>query len=135
MGLSLLGPELYPVDPDELDLSRAGAPPGGGHPLGTDESGRDVLSLLLAGGRVSLAVGFAAVACAALVGLTLGSLAGLGGRRIASHAGSPPHGARASRPGRVIIFRHSPRFTGEGSGPYDPHVEEPVHLGHPPHLQ
>ena len=54
-----------------IDLSRAGAPPGGGHPLGTDESGRDVLSRL-AGGRVSLAVGFAAVACAALLGLSLG---------------------------------------------------------------
>lgn len=78
---AIAGPALYHADPNLLDLSRAGAPPGPGHPLGTDESGRDVLSRLLAGGRVSLAVGFAAVACSALVGVSLGSLAGLGHRR------------------------------------------------------
>lgn len=77
-----LGPILYGADPNALDLARAGVPPGPGHPLGTDESGRDVLGRLLAGGRVSLAVGFAAVACSALLGVSLGSLAGLGGRRL-----------------------------------------------------
>lgn len=80
--IALVGPVVYDTDPDILDLSRAAAPPGEGHPLGTDESGRDVLSRLLAGGRVSLAVGFAAVACSALLGLSLGALAGFGGRRI-----------------------------------------------------
>lgn len=79
---ALLGPVLYRADPNVLDLARAAQPPGGGYPLGTDESGRDVLGRLLAGGRVSLAVGFAAVACSALLGLSLGSLAGLGGRRL-----------------------------------------------------
>lgn len=79
---ALLGPVLYDMDPNALDLSRAAAPPGAGHPLGTDESGRDVLGRLLAGGRVSLAVGFAAVTCSGLLGLTLGALAGLGGRRL-----------------------------------------------------
>jgi peptide/nickel transport system permease protein len=81
---ALLGPVLYDADPNALDLSRAAAPPGDGHPLGTDESGRDVLGRLLAGGRVSLAVGFAAVACSGLLGLSLGALAGLGGGRIDS---------------------------------------------------
>jgi peptide/nickel transport system permease protein len=79
---ALVGPVIYDADPNALDLARATAPAGPGHPLGTDESGRDVLSRLLAGGRVSLAVGFAAVACSGLLGVTLGALAGLGGRRL-----------------------------------------------------
>lgn len=78
---AVVGPVLYSVDPDALDLSRAGAPPSAEHPLGTDESGRDVLSRLLTGGRVSLAVGIAAVLCAAVAGISLGALAALGGRR------------------------------------------------------
>ena len=79
---ALLGPMVYDKDPNILDLAKAAAPPGSGHPLGTDESGRDVLGRLLAGGRVSLAVGFAAVTCSGLLGLSLGALAGLGGRRV-----------------------------------------------------
>ena len=79
---ALFGPIVYDKDPNVLDLARAAAPPGDGHPLGTDESGRDVLGRLLAGGRVSLAVGFAAVTCSGLLGLSLGALAGLGGRRV-----------------------------------------------------
>jgi len=82
--IAVVGPLLYSTDPNALDLARAAQPPGEGHPLGTDESGRDVLGRLLAGGRVSLAVGFAAVACSGLLGLSLGALAGLGGRRVDS---------------------------------------------------
>lgn len=76
-----IGPLAYRADPNVLNLARAGAPPGPGHPLGTDEAGRDVLGRLLAGGRVSLAVGLAAVAFSALLGIAAGSLAALGGRR------------------------------------------------------
>ena len=79
---AVVGPVLYQTDPNVLDLSNAAARPGTGHPLGTDESGRDILGRLLAGGRVSLAVGFAAVACSGVLGLSLGALAGLGGRRL-----------------------------------------------------
>jgi peptide/nickel transport system permease protein len=79
---AIAGPILYDTDPNALDLTHAAASPGAGHPLGTDESGRDVLGRLLAGGRVSLAVGFAAVACSGLLGLSLGALAGFGGRRV-----------------------------------------------------
>jgi peptide/nickel transport system permease protein len=71
--IAIVGPLLYDADPNALDLARAAQPPGAGHPLGTDESGRDVLGRLLAGGRVSLAVGFAAVACSGLVGCRLDS--------------------------------------------------------------
>lgn len=82
--IAIAGPELYDADPNTLDLGRAAQPPGPGHPLGTDESGRDVLGRLLAGSRVSLAVGFAAVACSGLLGVSLGAIAGLGGRRLDS---------------------------------------------------
>ena len=78
---AVLGPLFTSADPNALDLSNIGAPPGGAHWLGTDESGRDVLSRLLVGGRVSLAVGFAAVLCSVAVGVSLGALAGLTGRR------------------------------------------------------
>ncbi|MGQ0538376.1 MAG: ABC transporter permease, partial [Gemmatimonadaceae bacterium] len=70
------GPFLYGVDPARLDLSRIGEGPTAAHWLGTDESGRDVLSRLLHGGRVSLAVGGLAVLLALLFGIALGGVAG-----------------------------------------------------------
>jgi peptide/nickel transport system permease protein len=76
------GPALYDADPNAIDLTNPGAGPRAAHPLGTDESGRDVLSRLLAGGRVSLAVGLAAVSFSLGIGITLGAVAGLAGRRL-----------------------------------------------------
>lgn len=84
LGTALLGPLVYHADPNAIDLAGASAPPGRGHPLGTDEAGRDVLGRLLAGGRISLTVGFAAVACAAAIGIASGWLAATGGRRVDS---------------------------------------------------
>ena len=72
----LIGPSLYRVSPTSLDLEVAGSPPSAAHWLGTDENGRDVLSRLLHGGRVSLAVGSLAVAFALVLGSLLGALAG-----------------------------------------------------------
>lgn len=72
----LLGPLFYRVSPTTLDLAIAGSPPSAAHWLGTDENGRDVLSRLLHGGRVSLAVGGLAVAFALVLGSLLGALAG-----------------------------------------------------------
>lgn len=72
----VIGPLVMQVDPNVLDLGDAAAPPSRAHPLGTDESGRDVLARLLSGGRVSLSVGTAAVCCSLLVGISLGALAG-----------------------------------------------------------
>lgn len=66
------GPLLYRVDPAAIDLSLVAAPSGPGHPLGTDETGRDLLARLMAGGQVSLLVGLAA----GLVALTLGTAFG-----------------------------------------------------------
>ena len=68
------------VDPNAVELLDRLAGPSTGHPLGTDELGRDVLLRLLAGGRVSLVIGIAAALAAAalgtLVGLTAGYLGG-----------------------------------------------------------
>lgn len=67
---------LHPVDPDAIDLTAVRAAPGGDHPLGTDSTGRDVLARLLAGGQVSLMVGFLSAAIAVCVGALAGVVAG-----------------------------------------------------------
>ncbi len=79
---ALLAPYLGLPNPAEGSLIDRLQPPGtAGHILGTDELGRDMLSRLVWGGRVSLVVGFAAVGFAALLGVTLGILSGyLAGR-------------------------------------------------------
>jgi peptide/nickel transport system permease protein len=72
--ISILAPVLAPQDPIKTNLEDRLAPPGTpGYPLGADELGRDILSRLMWGGRISMLVGFGAV----LVALTLGVLAGL----------------------------------------------------------
>jgi peptide/nickel transport system permease protein len=78
---ALIGPWLAPWSADELLLERRLEGPSWDHPLGLDELGRDVLARLLAGARVSLAVGFAVVLGAGTLGTLLGVVAGaLGGR-------------------------------------------------------
>jgi peptide/nickel transport system permease protein len=78
-------PWLAPQDPVRQSLRARLAPPaleapdGRAHLLGTDHLGRDVLSRLIYGARVSLAIGFAAVAVGGIVGATLGILAGFRG--------------------------------------------------------
>ncbi|MFN3077781.1 MAG: ABC transporter permease, partial [Alphaproteobacteria bacterium] len=68
-------------DAISVDLLNRLASPSGDHPLGTDELGRDVLVRLLHGGRASLGVGLATAAMAAVIGTTIGLVAGsLGGR-------------------------------------------------------
>ena len=80
---ALLGPALAPYPPGEQLLElRLQAPDlrlNGGHPLGLDELGRDVLSRLLFGARVSLAVGIAVVALAGALGTLIGALSGYAG--------------------------------------------------------
>lgn len=72
---------LAPYDPLAVDLLATYAPPlAPGHLLGADDLGRDVLSRLLFAGRISLAVGFAAMAVTVLVGSVIGAFAAyLGG--------------------------------------------------------
>lgn len=72
--LSLFAPVIAPYDPNQVNpIERHQPPLSAGHLLGTDEIGRDVFSRLLYAGRVSLAVGFAAM----LVTIVAGSLVGL----------------------------------------------------------
>ncbi|MEW6774958.1 MAG: ABC transporter permease [Bdellovibrionota bacterium] len=71
-----------PYGPTEHNLSRRLEPPSRDHPLGTDDRGRDVLSRLIHGSRVSLSVGFVAEGIALLIGLFLGALAGYYGGKV-----------------------------------------------------
>ena len=88
--VSLGFPLFYPVDPLEQDLMARFTPPvwqtGGSwaFPLGADNLGRDVLARLLYGSRVSLLVGFSAVAVAELAGIILGLISGYYGGKLDS---------------------------------------------------
>lgn len=75
----LIGPLLDPVPPDAVHVSVMLRPPSAAWPLGTDDLGRDILSRLLAGGRISLGVGVTATAAAASVGVPVGLISGFWG--------------------------------------------------------
>src|SRR5205823_4913634 len=77
--LAILAPALAPWDPNRPDVRKILDAPSGIHPLGTDQLGRDVLSRMLYGARVSLAVGFVSVGIASLIGTMLGAAAGYHG--------------------------------------------------------
>jgi peptide/nickel transport system permease protein len=79
VALAVLAPLLAPWDPNKPDTRRILTPPSPSHPLGTDQIGRDVLSRVLYGARVSLAVGFVSVGIAAIIGILLGAAAGYRG--------------------------------------------------------
>jgi peptide/nickel transport system permease protein len=79
VALAVLAPVLAPRDPNRPDIKSILAEPSRSHPLGTDQLGRDVLSRMLHGARVSLAVGFVSVGIATVIGLVLGSIAGYNG--------------------------------------------------------
>jgi ABC-type dipeptide/oligopeptide/nickel transport system permease subunit len=75
----LLAPWLVPYDPNAQSLAKALEPPRPGHLLGNDELGRDVLSRVLYGGRVSLLIGIGSVVAGLAVGGLLGVVAGYRG--------------------------------------------------------
>ena len=70
---SVLAPVISPFPPTAIDLTNVRQPPSAEHLLGTDSTGRDVFSRLLAGGQISLLVGFSA----ALMAVAIGTLAGV----------------------------------------------------------
>jgi peptide/nickel transport system permease protein len=91
VGGALLAPWLAPYNPfdaSSLDLNAAFSPPGwetagsARYPLGTDDQGRDLLSTIMYGARISLGVGVAAVLFAMLLGVTLGLVSGYFGGRV-----------------------------------------------------
>jgi ABC-type dipeptide/oligopeptide/nickel transport system permease subunit len=88
LGLLVLGllavcavaaPVLAPHPPTEIDLGGAAAPPSARHWFGQDQVGRDILSRVIHGARLSLVVGFIAVGIALVVGVPVGLLAGYAG--------------------------------------------------------
>jgi len=80
--LAILAPWIAPWDPNRPDIKKILDQPSKAHPLGTDQLGRDVLSRMLYGARVSLAVGFVSVGIATLIGIALGAAAGYHGGTI-----------------------------------------------------
>jgi peptide/nickel transport system permease protein len=80
--LALLAPVIAPMDPNRPDVKKILDSPSSRHPLGTDQLGRDVLSRMLYGARVSLAVGFVSVGIATVIGIALGAAAGYHGGTI-----------------------------------------------------
>jgi peptide/nickel transport system permease protein len=74
--VSFLAPGMAPYDPGAIDLKNVLAPPSGDHWCGTDQLGRDVMSRMIWGARISLKVGFVATGLAILIGMILGAVAG-----------------------------------------------------------
>jgi peptide/nickel transport system permease protein len=74
--ISFLAPYITPYSPDDLDAWHVLLPPSAAHWMGTDELGRDVLTRIIYGARISLKVGFVAVGISAVVGTVAGLLAG-----------------------------------------------------------
>jgi ABC-type dipeptide/oligopeptide/nickel transport system permease subunit len=74
--LALLAPLVAPRNPLAQELSAAVQPPSRGHLLGTDNFGRDILSRLVYGARISLSIGLLSQTLALSIGVTLGALAG-----------------------------------------------------------
>lgn len=76
---ALLAPVLSPHDPNAVDVARKFAPPSSRFPLGTDHLGRDLLSRMLYGGRLSIGSTVAATTAIAVIALVVGTLAGYAG--------------------------------------------------------
>ena len=80
--VALLTPWIAPYSYEAQNLDLGASPPSLAHWLGTDIFGRDVLTQIMYGGRISLAVGFIATAVALLIGVTWGAVAGYVGGRV-----------------------------------------------------
>ncbi len=74
--MAIFAPEIAPYNPALINVKDVLLPPSHTHLLGTDELGRDVLSRLIYGSRISIKVGFIAVGISAIIGTILGAIAG-----------------------------------------------------------
>jgi peptide/nickel transport system permease protein len=74
--LAMFAPLIAPYDPDDINVKAILLAPSGQHWMGTDGLGRDVLSRMLHGGRISLLVGLVAVGISTVIGILLGAVAG-----------------------------------------------------------
>jgi peptide/nickel transport system permease protein len=73
----MFGPLVWKVPINEIDFTARLKGPSWAHPLGTDDLGQDLLARMLSGGRISLAVGFAAMFVAIVAGTIVGAIAGM----------------------------------------------------------
>ena len=80
--IAILTPWIAPYSYEAQNLDLGATPPSAEHWLGTDIFGRDLLTQIMYGGRVSLAVGFIATSVALLIGVTWGAIAGYVGGRV-----------------------------------------------------
>jgi peptide/nickel transport system permease protein len=78
----LAGPFIWRVPINEIDFAAKLQGPSLTHPLGTDDLGQDLLSRLIYGGRISIAVGFAAMVVAIFFGVLVGAIAGMSSGRV-----------------------------------------------------
>lgn len=76
---AVLAPLIAPYKPEQINLMARNQPPSAQHWLGTDQTGRDILSRTLYAGRVSLLVGIASVVISVVIGALLGAIAGFFG--------------------------------------------------------
>ncbi|MDR5682477.1 MAG: ABC transporter permease [Armatimonadota bacterium] len=82
IGVAVGAPWLAPYDPTYQDLLAPLEPPSRKHPFGTDEVGRDILSRVIYGSRISLSVGLISVSIGGTAGVTLGLVSGFYGGRL-----------------------------------------------------
>ncbi|CDM98336.1 MULTISPECIES: ABC transporter permease [Limnospira] len=75
----VLGPMIYTTPADRIDFGNSVLPPSWNHPFGTNDLGQDQLARILRGGRISLAVGLAAMLVAIALGTAVGAIAGFYG--------------------------------------------------------
>jgi peptide/nickel transport system permease protein len=101
---ALFAPWIAPQDPSRIDLPNRLQPPSAQHLCGTDELGRDILSRLIWGARISMFVGSSVVVCSLLLGLIIGSLAGYYGGRIDRFVNIVLMNAFLSFPGILIAI-------------------------------
>lgn len=80
--IAALAPLIAPYDPLAINLDELRQPPSASHPFGTDSKGRDVLSRVIYGSRISLLVGITAASLSMLIGLVLGMAAGYFGGKV-----------------------------------------------------
>ncbi len=80
--VAVFAPLLAPFEPTRINIDNILSPPGGEHLFGTDDLGRDVLSRMIYGSRISLSVGFVAVGISVSIGILVGSLAGFFGGKV-----------------------------------------------------
>lgn len=82
VAIGVLSPLIAPYDPNLMNMPERLAAPSGTHLFGTDEMGRDILSRIMYGARISIVVGVVIVLCSAVIGCFLGSLSGYAGGKM-----------------------------------------------------